>query len=676
VSTTGLPEVLTVVEHATWIVDHAYLPARPLVDDDGVVTPVADPGPPILAHEAIEQRIRASKRGGRREGLTVRLFLILLISCAWLRRIWVCDLHTLATDVLPLEIQRELGILHWAHKSGRSKLRTITPKQLYDLIAAIRKHMDGDPDFDLSAEQVTDRLQFLDDVKDALLYATHVLATTGTSVAIDESGVWSWMRGHAKPKDLPLVDPTDEDKNAAETIHRPVRDAADWLTGEADPVATIDPAADHPVEIVVDGLLDEDDPAFDSNRTKPSEEQPASAAEPDTGKLKKRGKRCWLSSWGVKTAKSGKRSSFFGYCLHPLLAVPDAGRGGKRASKAERYREPLLVEEFDVTPASTDIVESALSMVKKRLGRGRPVIDLLGDRHFSYKKTHRWAQPLWRLKVRQVLDLRKNDHRPSYFEGAIIIDGTPHLDPPEHLRVLQRPGRGASPQERDKFEQAVAERQKYAYKRRKTAWSRNDGKPGGDGTTRWLSPVMAGTVGCPHDPISVEVARQNGQPILDADRHQESACVGGPLWIPPGVHMKVHQEHYWGSPEWLVSWNRRTYVEGAFGLMKNYMTGNIHRGWSQLTGQALVTLGLTAVVVAYNLRELENWYARASEHCPDNPLLGDYRDHPLHQPTRWVFGVSLHTADSRRQWEQDWLSELQPARTADSIGDDDLPTAA
>jgi hypothetical protein len=38
--------------------------------------------------------------------------------------------------------------------------------------------------------------------------------------------------------------------------------------------------------------------------------------------------------------------------------------------------------------------------------------------------------------------------------------------------------------------------------------------------------------------------------------------------------------------------------------MKDYATGNIHRGSMQFTGRALVTVGLNAAVVAYNLHEL------------------------------------------------------------------------
>jgi len=71
--------------------------------------------------------------------------------------------------------------------------------------------------------------------------------------------------------------------------------------------------------------------------------------------------------------------------------------------------------------------------------------------------------------------------------------------------------------------------------------------------------------------------------------------------------------------------------------------------------------------VAYNLRELENWHARASKHCPDNPPLDIYGEHPLHQRTKWVHGFSMLTREARDQREQEWLDEL-----ADRDDDSDL----
>jgi hypothetical protein len=105
--------------------------------------------------------------------------------------------------------------------------------------------------------------------------------------------------------------------------------------------------------------------------------------------------------------------------------------------------------------------------------------------------------------------------------------------------------------------------------------------------------------------------------------------------------------------------------------MKNYATGTIHRGYMQCTGRALVALGLTAAV-AHNLHELENRHARPSKHCPDNPLLAEYEQHLLHQPTQLVHGFTTLILEHRAQWEHDWLEQVAEAHDDAA----DLPAAA
>ena len=140
-SSTDIAATITAIEHATWIVDHAYMPQRPHVDDNGVVTPVEDPAPPRLAVEVIEEKIRPDKRGVKRQGLTVRMFMILLFVAAGHGRVQVKDLLTLALSGLPLQMQRDLGIQYWTSRHGKPELRTLTAKQLYTLIDNIREHL-------------------------------------------------------------------------------------------------------------------------------------------------------------------------------------------------------------------------------------------------------------------------------------------------------------------------------------------------------------------------------------------------------------------------------------------------------------------------------------------------------------------------------------------------------
>jgi hypothetical protein len=44
------------------------------------------------------------------------------------------------------------------------------------------------------------------------------------------------------------------------------------------------------------------------------------------------------------------------------------------------------------------------------------------------------------------------------------------------------------------------------------------------------------------------------------------------------VSPKLRQRTRWGTPAWVISYNRRSRVEGGFELLKNDTTGNVKRG--------------------------------------------------------------------------------------------------
>jgi hypothetical protein len=115
--------------------------------------------------------------------------------------------------------------------------------------------------------------------------------------------------------------------------------------------------------------------------------------------------------------------------------------------------------------------------------------------------------------------------------------------------------------------------------------------------------------------------------------------------LQPGIHMKYAQEEYWGSDKWEVSWNRRTYIEGIFGRMKNPFTGNMARGFFCVTGLPLVTMAIAAAVVAYNVPELNDWVTRSGSTVLDG--------HPLTATTEHVYGFTMLSKP-----EQDELDEL------------------
>lgn len=364
--------------------------------------------------------------------------------------------------------------------------------------------------------------------------------------------------------------------------------------------------------------------------------------------------RCPDARWGVKTHKDGGRSSYYGYALHALVRVPDVVSGVTDASL-----EPLLVERFRLTAASTDCVDVTVGMIKDILADGTAVRDLLADRHYSYKKFQRWAMPLWQLGLRPVHDLRKDDHGATDYKGAKIIAGWAHCPgTPQHLERIERPGFRASKEEWKTFYARIAERRRFAMQRHtgvhqstrtsRTTTTGTGAASGKTGYSRWRCPALEGTVGCPLRDGSVQVARSLGMPIVEPPDEPTDFCRKQVVQIPPGTHMKYGQEEYWGDEAWQRSWNRRSYVEAVFGNLKNPNTENIHRGFFQVVGLPMVTLAITAAVVSYNVRELNNWHQRTGNGDPTHPLLGS---------TPWVDGFVMLTREEATALDSGHLTQ-------------------
>jgi hypothetical protein len=653
-------EIRTNFERALWVVDHAVIRSLPKIDEFGNPLPGAPVQPERLAHEVLAEAIRVSRRGVPRRGLTVRLWLALLIAAAFDGSATTAAMFDLATGQLPRDLQWELQILVCHGKRGQ--IRMLTVKQLYNMGELITKHL-GPAAADLTETERARRVALIDSICMALKDATLVVPPTSTSYAVDESGVWAWRKAPPKPKDVAPIDPLDT-LSAQQRKARKKKDVVEVEpTGDAveesqrkygpkdeDAVVKPKPAAfDRVRDKLREALASE---RGEGDMTTPAPGAPAPSDRPSG---------CSYAAWGQKTHKSGRVTGYYGYALHALIRVPDL-QHDQRGPFTDALAGPLLVQDFALTPASTDIVNPTLGMVHRVIASGHQIIDLLGDRHYSYKKYSRWISKLWPLGVRPVMDLRATDHGAFDYNGATVLAGTPHCGVPVGLQKIPGPGVIASEEDKDLFAAAIDARAPYAMQRVQTPWQNRDG------VTRWRCGARADQVGCPNLEGSTETAISNGLPIVDPPATKTAWCDFDTATIKAIPEMKYQQEHIWGSHKWRVSYSRRTYVEGCFGNLKNPRTGNLHRGFMQYEGQALVTLTIAAAVVAYNLRELETWYLRASKlnegeywetlrtgdkarGTQTKARLAAYAAHPLHQKTIHQFGFVMLTANQQAEMD-------------------------
>ncbi|WP_282072593.1 hypothetical protein [Janibacter hoylei] len=66
-----------------------------------------------------------------------------------------------------------------------------------------------------------------------------------------------------------------------------------------------------------------------------------------------------------------------------------------------------------------------------------------------------------------------------------------------------------------------------------------------------------------------------------------------------------------------------------------------------------MTLALVAEVVDYNLKELEDWHARAGAQPRQHPAAIAYSSHPLHTArTAHTFGFQMLTQEQQVQLDQ------------------------
>ena len=140
---------------------------------------------------------------------------------------------------------------------------------------------------------------------------------------------------------------------------------------------------------------------------------------------------------------------------------------------------------------------------------------------------------------------------------------------------------------------------------------------------RFMCPALAGTVGCPLRQGTVDTATEGGLPLIANPPAADVApkcCTQKTVTLREDGQRKLWQEEYWGSLEWVLSNNRRTYVEGVFGNIKNSSTENLTRGTFRITGLARVTLCLGIVAAVHNVRQQRNWQSKHGLGDPAHPL--------------------------------------------------------
>lgn len=196
------------------------------------------------------------------------------------------------------------------------------------------------------------------------------------------------------------------------------------------------------------------------------------------------------------------------------------------------------------------------------------------------------------------------DHQQGHIgihKGMPIVDAQCHC-PGIPTRFLN-PGIGPAPSKQNDVSEAAykltrAVRDKYA--------ARLHGRPGPDGSARNSCPVLTGDAICPRRPTE----SANNDPATAAHVRITSATPESPLCTQrtvsvPGMIDGLYLQHSpaWGTPEFRAKYSElRNLVEGTFGNLHSHEYGRVKHGGVFLRGINKITLMLTLLMAAYNVR--------------------------------------------------------------------------
>ena len=311
------------------------------------------------------------------------------------------------------------------------------------------------------------------------------------------------------------------------------------------------------------------------------------------------------AQWGYRTKTDRNRTDqVYGYKVTPLLRVPKVG---------QEY--PMLTERFFIIPANGDEAPRVTGMCQSLIAAGTKITEIIADRAYSNYTPDRFADPLREMNIRQVVDIRPEQHGASDYCGALMIDGQPHCpQTPEHLRVITKPAyctkdkptkndtakdrarKSRNNEAIDQFHANIAEREKYAFQLNATT------KTG----QQFICPAKSGKVRCTGCPLSL--GAPDDLPLLENPPAEPGrACTQRTILVPWSVDPKIRQHHRWGSPEWCASFGRRSRVEGLFGMLQGAGSGSVNSNWIRVVGLVNTGIMIAIALVAANLDAMERW---------------------------------------------------------------------
>lgn len=299
---------------------------------------------------------------------------------------------------------------------------------------------------------------------------------------------------------------------------------------------------------------------------------------------------------GDSTARAGWRSAtnsrpsgpYIGREAHLMVQTRDVEWSNGVSDTKLGPSVPALVRGFSLTPSGTHRGKTATHMIKRALGRGAHIDDVLVDPGYSLAKPEFFMLPVRQEGIHITFRPASHQWKPKPFnDDAILIGGQLfYAGVPEKTKNLKMPPMGATVEDKKRYEKAFNERATHRY--------RPHGGPDADGTTRWQNPFAAGSLRSEALPESMRNARRG--PLVDlVDGRRPAATVS-----VSAADLPLHQRATAGTTAHSISMTRRNAVEGVNGDLKRNFT-NVDRGYARVFGTVKVALLLAFTLAGLNV---------------------------------------------------------------------------
>lgn len=288
----------------------------------------------------------------------------------------------------------------------------------------------------------------------------------------------------------------------------------------------------------------------------------------------------------------------FGYRIHGLV----------RTRTPNGDRVPYVCERFDITAAAEPAPDPTVAMIRRfndpdgtgAVSVNRPVIELVADRGYSVASAGEWADPLRKLGIELVYDLKGDQiGQKGDANGAIEASGCFYcpMTPKPLLEIGAIPCVAPTADRIAHFND-VERRDQFACEPH-TAANRLTGDQ------RFVCPAVDDKLRCPLVPASMAnpLTIRTVKPSKEIVKTPPPICSQQTVVMPGSSQANLRQKYRYGSEEWFDAYSRRTpNVESFFGNLRDESAQHMARGRIRVMGRAKNSWMLAWWIAAVNMR--------------------------------------------------------------------------